>query len=287
MKRMNLLQSNLYLIVAGIVAGTPVTGFADSLETPENSKTINRVSITKKTHQLNAVEVSEKKKGNPMKEPTVQPKALQATVQTITTEQIQQTGAINVIEAMKYTTSGNFTEQGRKRRNFISLRGQSMDYAIDGISLYNFMDAPNALSANLVQEIDVNRSGNALLMGYSGMNGVANYKTKIFDKFTTLGEMEYGTFNKIHANITHGGDISGLKYTFSVSKDKTDGPFSRNATEDMWNASGKLQYNLKDKLELSLQHYFMDGIREFAQMQNSTSPLYTVPINNLAMIWKF
>ena len=242
--------------------------------------------LQEKNQDLNGVEIISRRK-NSIKETTEQPQALQSAIQTITTEQIQETGAVNVIEAMKYTTSGSFTMQGRKRKNFISLRGQSMDYAIDGVSLYNFMDAPNALSSNMVEEVDVNRSSNALLMGYSGLSGVANYKTRLFDKFTTLAEVEYGTFNKIHANITHGGNIHGLQYALSVSKDKTNGPTNLNAAEDMWNVSGKLQYNVSNKLEVSLQNYYMSGMREFAQMQNSTSSSYTVPISNLAMIWKF
>ena len=130
--------------------------------------------LQEKNQDLNGVEIISRRK-NSIKETTEQPQALQSAIQTITTEQIQETGAVNVIEAMKYTTSGSFTMQGRKRKNFISLRGQSMDYAIDGVSLYNFMDAPNALSSNMVEEVDVNRSSNALLMGYSGLSGVANY----------------------------------------------------------------------------------------------------------------
>jgi hypothetical protein len=257
-----------------------------SIDATAKTQGENIFLLQEKNQNLNGVEIISRRK-NSIRETTEQPQALQSAIQTITTEQIQETGAVNVIEAMKYTTSGNFTMQGRKRKNFISLRGQSMDYAIDGVSLYNFMDAPNALSTNMVEEIDVNRSSNALLMGYSGLSGVANYKTKVFDKFTTLAEVEYGTYNKFHANITHGGNIYGLRYAFSVSKDKTDGPANRNAAEDMWNVSGKLQYNFSDKLELSLQNYYMNGMREFAQMQKSTSSSYTVPISNLAMIWKF
>ncbi|MBP1639325.1 MAG: TonB-dependent receptor plug [Bacteroidetes bacterium] len=246
----------------------------------------NTFAIQEKNLNLQEVEVTAQRY-NPIRETTEQPLALQSAIQTISAQQIEQTGAINVIEAMKYSTSGNYTMQGRKRKNFISLRGQSMDYAIDGVSLYNFMDAPNALSANIIEEIDVNRSSNSLLMGYSGLSGVANYKTKLFEKFTALGEVEYGSFNKMHANITLGGKVQGLYYALSVSKDKTDGPKDRNAAEDMWNVSGKLQYNLSDKWEFSIQHYFMNGMREFAQMQNSTSSAYTVSATNLAMIWKF
>jgi hypothetical protein len=239
----------------------------------------------KNSRVLKEVEISSYSKADPIKYPVLQPKALSATIQTVGTEQIQQTGAINVIEALKYTVAGNLSEQGRKRRNFISFRGQSsVDYAIDGISMYSFMDAPNALSSNVVDEIEITRSSNALLTGYSGLNGVVNMKTKTFDHFTTLGEIEYGTFNKIHANLTHGGNIKGLKYVLSISKDKTDGPDNLNAAEDMWNLYGKLQYRFGDKLEATVQHFYMNGMREFAQMQTDKA---NVAPANAAMIWKF
>jgi hypothetical protein len=158
---------------------------------------INTIYLEKDVLALNEVEIAGYKKENPLKNPTEEPQSLQTAIQTIGTTQIQQTGAVNIIEALKYTVSGNFSEQGRKRKNFISLRGQNAEYAIDGISFYQFMDAPNALSANVVDEVEITRSSNTLLMGYSGLNGVANFKTKTFDTFTTIcGHMVlkwYGT----------------------------------------------------------------------------------------------
>jgi len=267
---------NRRLKVLLLVTLIAITGFAQ----------IKTKSLDTDTLTINGVEVTASKR-NPLKNATQQPASLLSAVQIIKTEQIQQTGAVNVIEALKYTTSGNFTQQGRKRKNFISLRGQSMDYAIDGISMYNFMDAPNALSANMVDEIEITRSSNAMLMGYSGLNGVANFKTKTFDKFTTIAEVEYGTFNKIHANLTHGGSFKGFKYALSISKDKIDGPSGLNAAEDMLNISGKVQYNFSDKLEISLQQFYSGGNREFAQMVNVKTADYSVSPTNLAMIWKF
>ena len=275
MKRLTIILSRRMRILL-LVTLSAISGFAQTKTQLQTADTLTLKSV-----------VVTGNKRTPLSYSTQQPTALSTAVQTIKTEQIQQTGAVNVIEALKYTTSGNFTQQGRKRKNFISLRGQSMDYAIDGISMYNFMDAPNALSTNMVDEIEVTRSSNAMLMGYSGLNGVANFKTKTFDKFTTIGEVEYGTFNKIHANLTHGGKFKGLKYALSISKDKTDGPSGLNAAEDMLNVSGKLQYNFSDKLEISLQHFYSNGSREFAQMANVKTADYSVTPANVAMIWTF
>jgi hypothetical protein len=42
------------------------------------------------------------------------------------------------------------------------------------------------------------------------------------------------------------------------------------------------------QLEASVQHFYMNGMREFAQMQDSQDPSkYTVSASNRAMIWKF
>lgn len=245
----------------------------------------NVIYLKKSEKVLKEVEVSGYKK-DPLKNPNIQPQSLQLAIQTIGTSQIEKTGATNVIETMKYSISGNLTEQGRKRKNFITMRGQSAaDYAIDGISMYSFTDISNALSSSIVEETEITRSSNTLLMGYSGLNGVVNMKTKSFDKFTTQGELEYGTFNKLHANVTNGGNLcKGLNYMLSVSKDKTDGPSGKNAAEDMWNIYGKLHYKYGDKFEATLQHFYMRGMRDFAQMQNDKA---NVAPNNLAMIWKY
>lgn len=248
-----------------------------------------KIVLERKDMFTTVIEVTGIKEKSPLKNPTVQPKALQTTIQTISEEQIQTTGATNTMEALKYTVSGSLTEQGRKRRNFFSVRGQSTsEFAIDGVSLYQFMDAPNALSPNMIEEVEIVRSSNVLLMGYSGLNGVVNLKTKSFDHFTTLANAEYGTFNKMHFNLTNGGKFGGLGYALSLTKDKTDGPDGRNAAEDMWNLYGKLTYTIDNTLEASVQHFYMDGMREFAQMQNTTDPSkYTVSASNRAMIWKF
>lgn len=227
---------------------------------------------------------------NPMKTPTIQPLSLQTAVETVGSEKMKEIGAVNAMQALKYTVAGNLTDLGRKRRNMVTVRGSSVDNAIDGISFYQatqLPDAINALSTGVIEEVEITRSSNALLMGYSGLNGVVNYKTKSFDKFTTLLDFESGSYGKVHGNATVGGKFKGFKYVFSASKDQTDGPKDRNAAEDMLNLYGKLEYNYKDKLNVGVQHFYMNGMREFAQMQDVNLPNATLPASNKAQIWKF
>lgn len=274
----NMPTKNVTLIISSV-------GFK-TVEYGAKADVNNVICLKSDEKMLKEVEILEYKTLNTLKNPDAQPAPLQLTVQNIGSEQIQNIGAINAIEALKYSISTNLTEQGRKRRNFVSMRGQSsVEYAIDGISMYEFSDITNALSSSIVDEIEVTRSSNTLTMGYSGLNGVVNFKTKSFDRNTTLGEIEYGTFNKFHASITNGGKIfTGLSYVLSVSKDKTDGPSGRNAAEDMLNIYGKVNYKYGDKFEASVQHFYMYGMREFAQAQNDK---VDVAPKNLAMIWKY
>ncbi len=242
------------------------------------------VKIEKETKAIDEVSITGYKTISPLEKSTVEPLSLMSTIQTITAEQIQTIGANNMYEAMKYTVAGSLTEQGRKRRLMYSCRGQSSEIAIDGISIYQFTDVTNAISSSMIDKIENIRSSNALLSGYNGLSGVIDIQTKKFDTLTTLAEASYGTFNKIHANITNGAKFGNFSYALSVTKDKTDGPEGRNAAEDMWNLYGKVNYEVKGKFSVDVQHFYMNGMREFAQMQAGD---YTVPAGNLAMIWKF
>ena len=251
-----------------------------------SAKSGDELSLTmdKENRALDEVQITGYKPISPLEDATVEPLSLMTTIQTVTAEEIQTIGATNMYEAMKYTVAGSLSEQGRKRRLFYSCRGQSSEIAIDGISIYNFMDVTNAISTSMIGEIENIRSSNALLSGYSGLAGVIDIHTKSFDSLTTTGEAYYGTFNKIHANITNGAKLGNFSYVLSVTKDKTDGPEGRNGAENMWNLYGKVGYEVKNKFSINVQHFYMNGMREFAQMQAGD---YTVPIGNLAMIWKF
>ena len=242
------------------------------------------IRIKKETRAIDEVQITARKSLTPLEDATVEPVALMTTIQTISSKDIQAIGATNLFESMKYTVAGSLTEQGRKRRLFYSSRGQSSEIAIDGISIYQFTDVSSAISTSMIDHIENIRSSNALLAGYSGLAGVIDINTKSFDKIATAGDISYGTFNKLHANITHGGKVKNFGYALSVTKDKTDGPENRNGAEDMWNLYGKLKYEVEGKFFIEAQHFYMNGMREFAQIQSGK---YSAPINNQAMIWKF
>lgn len=242
----------------------------------EKAKLIKEIQIT---HS-----VKQKQEATPLEIATLEPRSLRTTTQVISSDDIQAIGATNMYEAMKYTVGGSLSEMGRKRRLFYTCRGQSSETAIDGISIYQFTDITSAISTSMIGHVENIRSSNALFFGYSGLSGVINLHTKSFDKFTTTGNFSYGTFNKIHANITNGGKFGNFGYAVSITKDKTDGPDNRNGAEDMWNLYGNVSYELPGIFSIKVQHFYMDGMREFAQMQAGK---YNVPLGRLAMIWKY
>jgi hypothetical protein len=243
------------------------------------------IKMEKETKTIGEVQITAYRNISPLENATVEPMALKTAIQTISAGEIETIGATNLLEAMKYTVAGSLTQMGRKRRLFYSSRGSSSEFAIDGISIYYSTDLTGAVSTSMIENIENIRSSNALLSGYSGLSGVINMKTKTFDNFSTEAQACYGTFNKIHANITHGGKTGNLGYALSVTKDKTDGPSDRNGAEDMWNLYGKLSYELNGKFLISVQHFYMNGMREFAQMQEGDNYILAAP--KRAMIWKF
>ncbi len=245
------------------------------------------VSIVPGFTELTEVSVFGNKKESPLINTAVQPSAWESSITHIQAADMQNIGATNIASALKYNVGGNVTEQGRKRKEFYSVRGQmtNADFAIDGVSMYYFLEGPSALSTSAIDEIEIVRSSNALLYGYSGMNGVVNLKTKTFDKFHTDVAAEYGTFNTLHAELTHGGKVGNFHYLLSATRDQTDGPKNRNAAERAWNFFGKISYSLKDWLNVELQQFYIKSMREFAQVVSTAE--YPVAIGTQSQIWKY
>jgi len=262
-------------------------GFRPIRQTLMAGSEVVSVEMSADPAEIQGVEVYGKKKISPLNDPRIQPFAWKSSITSISSTAIQNIGATNLADALKYNVGGNVTEQGRKRKQFYSVRGQmtNADFAIDGISMYYFLEGPSALSTSAVQEIEITRSSNALLYGFSGLNGVVNIKTKTFNKFETHAQAEYGTFNALNASITHGGKFGGFHYLLSVTRDQTDGPVGRNAAEKSWNIFGKLRYNYKNWLEAEVQQFYIKSMREMAQTVSSAQ--YPVSVSQMSQLWKY
>lgn len=253
------------------------------------------VLMQKKEIILSEITISERKRISPIKVLTTEPLAWESSITYISSTDIERMGAVSVIDALKYSTNGLPSTQGRRKKHFYLLRGQTVasDYAINGVSLSTngsgpmaqWVEAPTLLPANMIESIEIVRSGNSLLLGFSGLNGVVNIKTKTFDKFETILETEYGTFNEMRAGIIHGGKISDFNYAFSLFKDKTDGPKGTHSKEDFWNSYAKIGYKYKKLIEVDLENFYTYGTRFVTQAQDYRGSIS--PQRQLTDIWEY
>jgi outer membrane cobalamin receptor len=245
--------------------------------------------------RLDEVTVYGQKRNSPLQDLTVEPVAWESSITQISSKDIERMGAVTTLDALKYSTSGMPSTQGRRKKYYYLVRGQnvSSDYAINGISLSTngagpmaqWVEAPAMLPANMIESIEVVRSGNSLLLGFSGLNGVINIKTKTFEKFETQAETEYGTFNTTRFGVLHGGKIGNVNYALSIYDDRTDGPKGRHSYENLWNVYGKVGYRYKNLIEFDMENYYTYGTRFVTQAINYKG--LVLPERQLADIWEY
>ncbi|MCK5464560.1 MAG: hypothetical protein KAI95_16140, partial [Bacteroidales bacterium] len=94
--------------------------------------------------------------------------------------------------------------------------------------------------------------------------GVVNFKTRQYHKPETSAELEYGTFNTLHSNLSHGSKHEKFSYAGGIGYDKTDGPGNKNAAEKIGNFYGRFDWQPSEKLSVGTNIFFMDGSRELA-----------------------
>ena len=244
---------------------------------------------------INEITVQARKRITPLQNVTEEPLALQSSITNISSKEIEQLGAVTVLDALKYSTNGMPSTQGRRKKYYYMVRGQnvSSDYAINGVSLSTngagpmaqWVEAPSMLPSNMIESIDVIRSGNSLLLGFSGLNGVVNIKTKTFDRSETQVDAEYGTFNSTRIGVLHGGKISDFNYALSIYNDKTDGPTGRHSYENLSNIYGKIGYQFKKLIEFDMENFYTYGTRFVTKAVDYKGMV--LPERQLADIWEY
>ncbi|GHT60810.1 hypothetical protein AGMMS50239_10480 [Bacteroidia bacterium] len=243
---------------------------------------------------LQEVTVLGRQRISPLNDLTVDPLAWESSITYITADDNHKTAALHLFDALKYSVNGVASTQGRRKKHYYLLRGQNVasDYAINGVSLSTngagpmaeWVEAPSLLPESMIESVEIVRSGNSLLLGFSGLNGVINVKTKTFDKPTTQAEVSYGTFNTLHAGALHGGRIKNLHYAFSLFNDRTDGAKGRHSDENLWNFYGKIGYKYKDKLEINMENSYIYGTRFVTQAVYDS---LAAPQSQLADLWEY
>ncbi|MDR2139794.1 MAG: TonB-dependent receptor plug domain-containing protein [Tannerella sp.] len=243
---------------------------------------------------LPEVTVLGRRRTSPLRVLTAEPPAWETSVTRITAEDNRKTAAHQLFDVLKYSLNGMASTQGRRKKHYYLLRGQNVaaDYAVNGVSLSTngagpmaeWVEAPSLLPESMIESVEIVRSGHSLLLGFSGLNGVVNVKTKTFDRATTRAEVDYGTFHTLRAGLLHGGRIHRLHYAFALGHDRTDGPAGRHSRESLWNFYGKIGYRYNDRFEVNLETSYVYGTRFVTQAVADT---LAAPQSQLADLWEY
>ncbi len=216
---------------------------------------------------IDSVSVVGRRRHNYISVPTLEPLALNPVISKINRLEFERQGATTLVEAMKFVPGAVTETRGRKVKQFFSVRGQKYpypEYAINGTWLREFHEMPYFISANNIEEIEIIRSSAALITGLSGLAGVVNFKTREYHRRETSAELEYGTFNTLHSNLSHGSKHEKFSYAAGIGYDKTNGPVDKNADEKIGNFYGRFDWRPSGKLSIGTNIFFMDGRRELA-----------------------
>ncbi len=212
--------------------------------------------------------IKDKRETEILTNPSIEPLSLELATTTITRDEIMHSDSRTIVEAMAFSPGAFVETRGRKVKQLFSVRGQKYpypEYAINGIWQREFQETPYFFSTANVERIEIIRSSAALLHGLSGMSGIVNIVTRKFNEPETNGGLEYGSFNTLHAFLTHGGQKGTFNYSFGAGYDKTDGPRGFYARERMLNLYGTLEWNPSPKVSVTANVFHLNGMRQFMQ----------------------
>ncbi|MBN2313485.1 MAG: TonB-dependent receptor plug domain-containing protein [Sedimentisphaerales bacterium] len=200
-----------------------------------------------------------------LERPFTESPGLETSTSVVDREDIEQTHAYSIVDAMNYIPGAWTETRGRKEKSLFSIRGQRYPYTgylIDGAWFREFQEISYYLSAANFDRIDVVRSSSALLLGPGGITGMVNLIPRSYTEKETQLETLYGTHNTLRGNITHGE--AGEKYNYGISAGyfHTDGSSHMNARENMTNLYGRFEYALSDDLTFSWVNFSLIGDRE-------------------------
>ncbi len=200
-----------------------------------------------------------------IKRPITESPGLDIATSVIGRKEIEEQNPYSIVDAMNYI-SGAWTEtRGRKIKQFFSVRGQRYPYPgylLDGAWFREFHEINYYLGAANFDRIEILRSSSALLFGPGGLTGMVNLIPRTYDRRETYTEAVYGTHNSLRGNMAHGGRGKNHNYGLGIGYFHTDGASGRNATENMINLYGRIQYRLNGDLDLSWSNYLLLGDRE-------------------------
>ena len=204
-------------------------------------------------------------------------------VSIITAQDIQQSGAANVVDVMKNVGGVEFrSTSGNSAQTEIALRGFGENsfgrvlVLLDGQPL----NRPDMASINWLQiplagveRIEILRGGQSVLYGDNANAGVVNIVTRqgTLAPVTAVG-VQGGSDGALDLRVGTQGHAEGINYAANVERDETSGYRDRSAYS-AWGAGGSLGWDKKDiagvKLGASYNdiYYQLPGYLTLAQME--------------------
>lgn len=212
-----------------------------------------------------------------LKNPNIEQTSIISAITNISKVEIQKQGAVTLIDALKYVPGGWTETRGRKVKQFFSIRGQKYpypSYSINGIWQKEFEELPYFFNSSNIEKVKIIRSSSALLKSLSALTGVIDVTTKQPTKKEGELFVKYGSLNTFHAGASFGNSTNKLKYRAGVNGLGTSGPEGRNGKENIWNAHGFVQYKFSHTLDLSVNLFYLNGMRQLVQPIEPADPKF-------------
>ena len=203
-----------------------------------------------------------------MEYPLREPVSLMPAISKISEVEIQKQGATTLTEALKFVSGGWTETRGRKVKQLFSIRGQKYPYpaySINGIWQKEFHEMPYFFNSSNIEEVKIVRSSAALLKSLSALTGVIDVRTKQPEKRESELFVKYGSLNSYHGGVSHGNSTEKFSYRAGVNGVGTSGPQGQNGKERIWNAHGFFQWKINSKLDLSVNIFYLYGMRQLIQ----------------------
>lgn len=172
-------------------------------------------------------------------------------IEVVTVEEIQERGALNIREALKYT-AGVYNGGDDSRGDFNNIRGFESVLYVDGLKRnYGFVYMPRPEIATL-ERVEVLVGPASVLYGAGSSGGITNMQTKRpqFD-FGGSASVSYGTFDRKEATVDVTGPLSetlAARFVGVVRDSDSRMDFTRN---DRVVAQGALTWRPSDRTDIT------------------------------------
>ena len=205
--------------------------------------------------------------------------AVPAKMTVISAEDIQQSGAKTVQEALEkvtglvmYDSVGNAFQQTIDFRGFNGNPVPATSVFVDGVRVndpeFNFVDF-DLIPLETVERMEI-IPGPSAVYGKNAMGGVINILTKRGSEQRQMtGETAWGSFGRQRYSLNTSGPVGKLDYYGSLSREQEDG-FRDESDAKLWRGFGKVGYRPLDGTDLAVSYtYVKDKLEQAGSLPRS------------------